>query len=145
MLDPMRVFRGEDDSTELTDLTSSDGLSIWKEGDPVHLTDTAYSDIADFLLGLIRGKVDEEASAVTRKRLESVVTRSVVDPVQRPVAGWPLGGNQGSARGCGFPREQGFHSGRGGRGLPGHQRGGQGWEFARRFSERIARFCSFLK
>ena len=58
----MRVFRGEDDSTELTDLTSSGGLSIWKEGDLVQVTDTAYGDIADFLLGTIRGKVEEEAS-----------------------------------------------------------------------------------
>ena len=45
VLDPICVFRGEDDTTELTALLSSAGLSIWKEGDPVHLTETYYGDI----------------------------------------------------------------------------------------------------
>ena len=84
----MRVFKGEDESAELSGLISSGGLSIWKEGDPAHLTDTAYGGIADFLLGMIRGKAEEAVSAATRKRLDSVVTRSLSDPVQRPVAGW---------------------------------------------------------
>ena len=56
----------------------------------MHLTDTAYGDIADFLLGLIRVKVEEASAScekATGKRLESVVTRSVADPVQRPVVG----------------------------------------------------------
>ena len=93
----------------------------------MHLTNIAYGDIADFLLGMITWKVEEEVSAATRKRLESVVTRSVADPVQCPVAGWLLGGNQGSARGRGFPQGQGFCSGRG---VPGHQRGGNGGRWA---------------
>ena len=130
VLDPMRVFRGEDESAELSGLTSSRGLSIWKDGDPVHLTDTAYGDIANFLDGLIRGEAEEAVSVAARKRLESVVTRSLTDPVQRPVAGWLLGGNQGGARGPGFPRGQGFRGGRGGRGLPAHQRVGNGGRWA---------------
>ena len=126
----MRVFRGEDESAELSGLTSSRGLSIWKDGDLVHLTDTAYGDIANLLYGLIRGEAEEAVSVAARKRLESVVTRSLTDPVQRPVAGWLLGGNQGGARGPGFPRGQGFRSGRGGRGLPAHQRVGNGGRWA---------------
>ena len=93
----------------------------------MHLIDTAYGDIADFLLGLIRGKVEKVVSAATRKCLESVVSRSLAYPVQCPVAGWLLGGNQGSARGRGFPQGQGFCSGRG---VPGHQRGGNGGRWA---------------
>ena len=137
VLDPMQAFRGEDVNAALSDLISSGGLSIWKEGDPVHLTDTAYGDIAEFLMGIIRGKALEDDSAAleddsaaTRKRLDSVVTRSLSDPVQRPVAGWLLGGNQGGARGRGFLRGQGPRGGRGGRGLPAHQRVGNGGRWA---------------
>ena len=130
VLDPMQAFRGEDENAALSDLISSGGLSIWKEGDPVHLTDTAYGDIADFLMGVIRGKAVEEDSAATRKRLDSVVTRSLSDPVQRPVAGWLLGGNQGRTQGRGFLRGQGPRGGRGGRGLPPHQRVGNGGRWA---------------
>ena len=93
----------------------------------MHLTDTAYGDIADFLIGVIRGKAVEEDSAATSKRLDSVVTRSLSDPFQRPVAGWLLGSNQGRARRRGFLRGQGP---RGGRGLPHHQRVGNGGRWA---------------
>ena len=130
VLDPMQVFKGEDESAELSGLISSGGLSIWKEGDSVHLTDTANGDIANFLLGLIRGKAEEVVSAGTRKRLESVVTRSLSDPVQRLVAGWLLGGNQGGARGRGFLQGHGPRGGRGGRGLPAHQRVSNGGRWA---------------
>ena len=58
------------------------------------------------------------------------MTRSVADPVQRPVAGWLLGGNQGSARGRGFPRGQVYRGGRGGRGMPGHRLGHNGGRWA---------------
>ena len=66
VLDLMQAFRGEDENAALSDLISSGGLPIWKEGDPVHLTHTAYGDIADFLMGVIRGKAVEEDSAATR-------------------------------------------------------------------------------
>ena len=35
----------------LSDKQSTAGVSIWKEGDPVHLTEAAYSDIASVLTG----------------------------------------------------------------------------------------------
>ena len=83
VLDPMQAFRGEDENAALSNLISSGGLSIWKEGDPVHLTDTAYGDIVEFLMGIIRGKAlkDDSGPGATRKRLDSVVTRSLSDPV----------------------------------------------------------------
>ena len=96
----------------------------------MHLTDTAYGDIAEFLMGVIRGKALEDDSAATRKRLDSIVTRSLSDPVQRPVAGWLLGGNQGGTWGRGLLRGQGPRGGRGGRGLPAHQRVGNGGRWA---------------
>ena len=46
ILDPIMAFKGEDNDTELTDLISSGGVSISKEGGPVHLTEIAYRDIA---------------------------------------------------------------------------------------------------
>ena len=81
-------------------------------------------------MGVIRGKAVEEDSATTRKRLDSVVTRSLSDPVQCPVAGWLFGGKQGGARGRGFLRGQGPSGGRGGRGLPPHQHVGNGGRWA---------------
>ena len=92
----------------------------------MHLTDTAYGDIVEFLMGIIRGKAlkDDSGPGATRKRLDSVVTRSLSNPVQRPVAGCLLGGNQGGTRGRGFLRSQGPRGGRGGKGLPAHQRVG---------------------
>ena len=126
VMDPMKAFRGDDDKVELSTLTSSAGLSIWKEGDPVHLTETAYGDVADHLLSMITGRAVEAEPMLQRRRLESIVTRSAVDPAQRPVAGWLLGGNQGGQRGRGFLRGQGPRGPRGGRGMPGQQRGGNG-------------------
>ena len=99
-MDPMRAFRGEDDGADLAVLISSGGVSIWKEGDPVHLTDTAYGDNADFLIDMVSGRAVEETATPTRKSLESMVTRSAADPVQRPVAGWLVGGNQGGCKGA---------------------------------------------
>ena len=96
----------------------------------MHLTDTAYGDIADFLMGVTRGKSLEEDSAAMRKWQDSIVTRSLSDPVQRLVAGWLFGGKQGGARGCGFLRGQGLRGGRGGRGLPPHQHVGNGGRWA---------------
>ena len=63
-------------SDVLGDLISSGGLSIWKEGDPVHLTQTAYGDIAEQIINTAAGRGGEDAAAPSRKRLESVVTRS---------------------------------------------------------------------
>ena len=76
ILDPLRAFKGEADTAVLGDLISSGGVSIWKEGDPVHLTQTAYGDIAEQIVNTAAGRGGEDAAAPSRKRLESVVTRS---------------------------------------------------------------------
>ena len=35
----------DDKDMDLASLTSFSGVSIWKEDDPVHLTETSYGDI----------------------------------------------------------------------------------------------------
>ena len=100
ILDPIMAFKGEDNDTELTDLISSGGVSISKEGGPVHLTETAYRDIAKCTVDTITGKTAVEAVKPARKRLESVVTRSASDPLQatgcRPASQQQPGRRQGS-------------------------------------------------
>ena len=76
ILDPLRAFKGEEDTAVLSDLISSGGVSIWKEGDPVHLTQTAYGDIAEQIINTAAGKGGEDTAAPARKRLESIITRS---------------------------------------------------------------------
>ena len=56
ILDPLRAFKGEEDTAVLSDLISSGGVSIWKEGGPVHLTQTAYGDIAEQIINTARWK-----------------------------------------------------------------------------------------
>ena len=41
IMDPLLAFMGEEDETELCSITNSAGISVWKEDNPVHLTDTA--------------------------------------------------------------------------------------------------------
>ena len=101
---PLKAFKGDADTAVLGDLISSGGVSIWKEGDPVHLTQTAYGDIVEQIVNTAAGRGSEDAVAPARKRLESVITRSAIVQPQRPVAGWLLGGNQGGARGRGYMR-----------------------------------------
>ena len=85
---------------ELPSLHSSGGVTIWRGDDPVHLTDTAYGDIADHLVNMVKGSGGGDPEEVPqRRRLESIVTRSGSDPAQKPVPGWLLGGNQGGAKG----------------------------------------------
>ena len=126
ILDPLRAFKGEEDTAVLSDLISSGGVSIWKEGDPVHLTQTAYGDIAEQIINTAAGKGGEDTAAPARKRLESIVSRSATVQPQRPVAGWLLGGNQGGARGRGYMRGSANRGGRGARGGRAHMRGSGG-------------------
>ena len=130
ILDPLRAFKGEADNAALGDLISSGGVSIWKEGDTVHLTQTAYGDIAEQIVNTAAGRGSEDAGAPARKRLESVVTRSAIVQPQRPVAGWLLGGNQGGARGRGYMRGSANRGSRGARGGPAVTRGGGGGRWA---------------
>ena len=130
IFDPMTTFACEEELGELSALVSSGGVSIWKEGDPVHLTETAYGDIAENLTNSIRqGDSGGLAAEVPRRRLESVVTRSAADPAHTPLPGWLVGGNQGAQRGRGQAR--GALGGRGfGRGKPATWRGGPGGRWA---------------
>ena len=81
----------------------------------MHLTETAYGDIAEYLLDTVSGRAVVDTAGPLRKRLESILTRSASDPLHKPMPGWIVGGNQGGARG----RDQG-------RGLPGGLCGGRG-------------------
>ena len=129
IFDPVTAFMGNDDDTELTDLISSGGMFVWKEGDAIHLTETAYGDIAELLVDTITGKSEAKTGTPARKRLESVVTRSATDPLQRPSPGGLVGGNQGGARGRGYPRGRSGR-GRGSSGAAMQWRGGNGGRWA---------------
>ena len=97
---PLSAFTAEYSSQEFHSLNSSGGVAIWRDDDPVHLTDTAYGDIADHLVNAVKGNGGgDPEEAPQRRRLESIVTMSGSDPAQKPVPGWLLGGNQGGARG----------------------------------------------
>ena len=111
-----RIAFGDEDDTDLASLVSSGGVSIWKEGDPVHLTDTAYGEKADYLLEIVTGRWSEEKEGPQQKQLESVVTRSTAVVQHRPLPGWIIGGNQGGSRGCGNLSGQPRGRGRGARG-----------------------------
>ena len=100
IFDPLSAFMAEYNSQELPSLHSSSGVTIWRGDDPVYLTDTAYGDIADHLVNVVKGSCGGDPEEVLqRRRLESIVTRSGSNPAQKPVPGWLLGGNQGGARG----------------------------------------------
>ena len=106
ILDPLRAFKGEVDNVALGDLISSGGVSIWKEGDPVHLTQTAYGDIAEQIVNTAAGRGSEDAGAPARKRLESIVTRSaIVQPQRRSQGGYwaETKEGQGGAATCAVP------------------------------------------
>ena len=102
IFEPLTAFGGSKE-TDLVELVSSDGLSVWNSGDPVHLTLTAYGD-----------------QAQPRRRIESVATRATVPAATAPTLGWIMGDNR-SAGGRGGPG-RGFGGGARGRG----SRGGQG-------------------
>ena len=79
---------------------------------------TAYGDIAEQIVNTAAGKGGENTATSSRKRLESIVTRSATVQPQRPVTGWLLDGNQGGARGRGYMRGSANRGGRGARGGP---------------------------
>ena len=110
-------------------------MSIWKEGDPVHLTETAYRDIAEHLVSTIKAGDSSASVELPRRRLESVITRSAADPAHAPLPGWLVGGNQGAQCGCGQARGApgGFSYNRGryaGRGKLAQWSGGPGGRWA---------------
>jgi len=128
---------GQDDSAA-RDLDTNDGLSIWRDDDPVHLTDAAYMEIG---MSLLRGgEEDDEVFQPPKKRqrLESIIPAEPAKPEQAakappPTADWQTSRlaaqKRGGQRG-GWPRG-GFRE-RGGRGSyygGGPQGGGGGRRF----------------
>ena len=133
IFDPVAAFGGSNDTADPNQLLSSSGLSIWAKGDPVHLTPTAYGDLADDLINKVSSATSVGAPLEKRRRIESVVTRisTVPKTATTPVPGWILGDSSTPSRGRGGPgRGFGSGSGRGGRrgGPPGwRSTGGNRW------------------
>ena len=89
IFDPMTTFTSEEEPGELSNLVTSGGVSIWKEGDPVHLTETAYGDIAEHLVSTIKEGDSSASLELLRKRLESVVTGGLQTRLKTPcLDGW---------------------------------------------------------
>ena len=106
--------------------TSTAGLSVWQEEDPVHLTSSAYKDIASLVQNQAELAVQGKPAA-GRRRIDSIVTSqlSATTPnIQEP--GWisgtknvrgGFGGGGGGSRGFGRgQRNRG--RGRGNRNFP---------------------------
>ena len=91
----------------------------------MHLTETAYGDIAEYLLDTVSGRAVVDAAGPPRKRLESILTRSASDPLQKPMpmAGLSAATRAVHARGRGNMRGQPGSSGRGTRGKAAQWRG----------------------
>jgi len=66
----IEVFNGSD--LDLTEVTTPDGHSIWREADPVHLSQPAYSELADAVMAM-HGEGGGGDRPRKRPRLESVV------------------------------------------------------------------------
>ena len=91
----------------------------------MHLTETAYGDIAEYLLDTVSGRAVVDTAGPPRKRLESILTRSASDPLQKPM---PMAGLSAAARavpGGGATCAVSLHgsSGRGTRGKAAQWRG----------------------
>jgi len=85
---------GQDNYTA-RDLDTSNGLSIWQNRDPVHLTDTAYMEIGMWLL---QDDDNDEVFQLAKKRqrLETVVPAMLAKPASSakappPMASWLTG------------------------------------------------------
>ena len=103
-------------------------MAIWSSGDPVHLTNTAYGDVAAALVGKLNNAGGDKAVSTTRKRIESVVTRVQTPIKSAPTPGWILGDSAGPQRGRGGPgRGLGFGSGTGCGGRGGRRGMPAGW------------------
>ena len=123
IFDQLLAFSGGNEDVALGNLISSAGMAIWSSSDPVHLTNTAYGDVAAALVAKLNNAGGNKAVSTTRKRIESVVTR-VQTPIKSvPTPGWILGDCTGPQRSRGGPgRGFGFGSGTG-RGMPAGWRG----------------------
>jgi hypothetical protein len=118
----MDTFMGSD--SDLSEITTLAGTSVWHDGDPVHLTDGAYADIAAAILKLVDDS--EGQNAAKRPRLASVVpsvpgsSRGGHAPIRPPL--WVSGiASRLPSRSGRRP-----YGGRGGRSGRGGRRGGGG-------------------
>ena len=98
---PLTVFSGNYD-TDLAELVSSGGLSVWTNGDLVHLTPTAYGDLAENMLKLVASTPTESCQIQPRRKIESIVTRATEPVATAPTLSWIIGNNM-SVRGLGDP------------------------------------------
>ena len=89
---------------DMANLISSAGISIWQEGDPVHLTNAAYSDIAASLSKVVTmAAFDPTSDQLRRPRLESIVTWPREATAANTTPGWILWEVQQGCRGRGAP------------------------------------------
>ena len=106
--DPVSAFGG---GPRLTAKTSTAGMSVWLEEDPIHLTASAYKDIACLVQNQAELAVQGKP-ATGRRRIDSIVTSqlSVAMPAVLQVPGWisgtenvrgGLGRSGGGSRGFG--------------------------------------------
>ena len=93
------IFDGKDVVFE--ELLSSGGLPIWAKGDPVHLTPTAYGDVAAALMNKLKSTGGENQMSSTKKQTESIVTWVQNKAKETPTPGWILGDCMTATRGCG--------------------------------------------
>ena len=113
--DPVAAFGG---GQKLAAKTSSAGLSVWQENDPVHLTSAAYKDIAS-LIQHQAGSLVLGAPASGGRRINSIILGQPQSsaPAVMSVPGWISGTEAGRVdRGRGG-RGQRWNCGRG-RGAP---------------------------
>jgi hypothetical protein len=93
---PLTAFTGDD----LRHTTTSDGNAIWRETDPVHLSEAAYVEWGHAIISLWRS-----TEAGGRRRIASIIEEE-----RRPVG---RGGGRAGSRGQGGRGSRGWRGGRG--------------------------------
>ena len=121
--DPVSALSG---GSRLMAKTSTAGMSVWLEDDPVHLTASAYKDIASLVHNQAELVVQGSPTS-GRRRIDSIVTgqRLVPLPAVPQVPGW-ISGTE--SRGGGFGRG-GWGLGRGQRWNRGRCRGNRTYPY----------------
>ena len=84
IFDQLATFSAEEEDIVFEELLSSSGLPIWAKGDPVHLTPTAYGDVAVTLMDKLISPGSENQTSSTRKGIKSDVTRSQITAKEAP-------------------------------------------------------------
>ena len=81
---PLSCFNN---ANKLADIRSSAGLSIWREGEAVHLTAATYNDIAAVLTNQAENNGKQPLTGQVRRQLASVIpTATTVTPSIREPA-----------------------------------------------------------